>query len=130
MVVEGTLDALAVAGAALRLAIAGRVCPVTQSGRELSDHQVDVVAGLHPASPVLMFDGDPAGRDSTGRYLKAFAARGHRAVAVTLPRGEDPASLLAGRGWRDLADLLRGVTPRQRPVPGGGLPTMAPELVP
>ncbi len=130
MVVEGTLDALAVATAALRLGVASRVCPVTQSGRELSDHQVDVVARLRLAPPVLMFDGDPAGRDSTARYLKAFAARGHPAVAVTLPQGEDPASLLAGRGWRDLADLLCGVAPRQWPTPGGDLLAMAPELVP
>jgi len=130
VVVEGTLDAFAVATAALRLGIAGRVCPVTQSGRELSDHQVDVVAAMDPSPPVLMFDGDPAGRDSTERYLKAFAARGHRAFAVTLPQAEDPASLLAGRGWRDLADLLRDVAPRRRPAPGSDLPAMAPELVP
>ena len=48
VVVEGTLDAMAIAVAAVRSGTAGRFCPLTQSGRELSAYQLDHVLDLHP----------------------------------------------------------------------------------
>ncbi len=45
IVVEGTLDAMAIAVAAIRAGQASRFCPVTQSGRELSMLQFDQVIG-------------------------------------------------------------------------------------
>jgi len=98
VVVEGTLDAMAIAVAAIRTGQAGRFCPVTQSGRELSRTQLTQIIGLHATTPVLAFDGDSVGRDSAYRDCLAAAIRG-RAVAVTVqPDNHDLASWLAGRG--------------------------------
>jgi len=98
IVVEGTLDAMAIAVAAIRSGQADRFCPVTQSGRELSDIQIRRVIDLHPTRPVLGFDGDAAGRDSAVRYERAFVALGRHAVVSTLPAAHDPASWLAAHG--------------------------------
>lgn len=43
-----TLDAMAIAIAATRTGQADRFCPVTQSGKELSEAQLTAVLGLHP----------------------------------------------------------------------------------
>jgi DNA primase len=98
IVVEGTLDAMAIAVAAIRAGRADRFCPVTQSGRELSDTQVRKIIALHPSRPVLAFDGDDAGRDSAGRYEQMFVAAGRPAIVSALPAAHDPASWLAEKG--------------------------------
>jgi DNA primase len=98
IVVEGTLDAMAIAVAAVRSGQADRFCPVTQSGRELSDAQVRKIIALHPSRPVLAFDGDDAGRDSAGRYEQTFVAAGRPAIVSALPAAHDPASWLAENG--------------------------------
>ncbi|MST32119.1 hypothetical protein GHK86_05185, partial [Acidimicrobiaceae bacterium USS-CC1] len=105
VVVEGTLDALAIAVASVRAGTAERCCPVTQSGRELSAVQVRSVLRLSQRPPVLALDGDSAGREATSRLLGAFAAAGVRPTVVSLPEGEDPASLLARDGLRSLRSL-------------------------
>lgn len=98
VVVEGTLDAMAIAIAAIRTGQAERFCPLTQSGRELSPTQMERVIGLHPSTPVLGLDGDPAGQESACRHAMSAATQG-RALAVTvLPDGHDPASWLAEQG--------------------------------
>jgi DNA primase len=98
VVVEGTLDALAIAVAVIRAGRADAFCPVTQSGRELSRLQVDRVLRLHSNPPVIAFDGDAAGRESTDRVGRTALARGVRVLSANLPDGEDPASLFAERG--------------------------------
>jgi DNA primase len=98
VVVEGTLDAMAIAVAAIRAGLPTRYCPVTQSGRELSDHQLGAVLAMHPGPPVLGMDGDGPGRDSNARLALAAARRGRAVIVTTLPEGEDPASWLAKRG--------------------------------
>ena len=105
IVVEGTIDALAIAVAAVRAGTAERCCPVTQSGRELSAVQVRSVLQLSRRPPVLALDGDSAGREATARLLVAFAAVGVRPTVVSLPEGDDPASLLARDGLRSLRSL-------------------------
>ncbi len=103
VVVEGTLDAMAMAVAAIRSGQADRFCPVTQSGKELSATQLARVIEMHPGAPVLGFDGDRAGQDSAYRHALAAARQG-RAVAVTvLPGDHDPASWLAQCGDHGLA---------------------------
>jgi DNA primase len=103
VVVEGTLDAMAIAVAAIRSGQADRFCPVTQSGKELSAVQLARVIDMHPGTPVLGFDGDRAGQDSAYRHALA-AGRHGRAVAVTvLPGDHDPASWLAQCGDHGLA---------------------------
>src|SRR5262249_9358290 len=56
VIVEGTLDAMAIAVAAIQCGLSDRYCPLTQSGRELSARQLDHVLALHPMPPVVAFD--------------------------------------------------------------------------
>jgi hypothetical protein len=98
VVVEGTIDALAVAVAATKAGSAQSYCPVTQSGRELSDAQIRRILALQHAAPVLGFDADTAGLDSAFRYALAFAHDQRAAVVTRLPLGHDPASWLAQQG--------------------------------
>jgi DNA primase len=107
VVVEGTLDAMAIAIAAIRSGQADRFCPLTQSGRELSSTQMAYLLELHAAPPVLAFDGDAAGQDSAYRHSLAAARQG-RAVAVSvLPDDHDPASWLAEYGDEGLSAWVR-----------------------
>lgn len=98
IVVEGTLDAMAIAVAAIRSGVPHQFCPVTQSGRELSAQQVQYVLRLHPSPLLISFDGDMAGQDSNRRLAAAVSARGRDAIVVDLPAEADPASWLAERG--------------------------------
>jgi DNA primase len=120
VVVEGTLDAMAIAVAAIRVGRAGRFCPVTQSGRELSALQLAQVIGLHHNSLVLGFDGDAAGRDSAYRHSLAAALRGRQAAVTVLPDQHDPASWLAEQGDDALAAWDQAGLPgtsREPPMP-------------
>jgi len=108
IVVEGTLDAMAIALAAIRTGQADHFCPVTQSGKELSKAQLSAVLGLHPNLLVISFDGDAAGRESAGRLSPRVTEYGRKAVTVALPDGHDPASLLAERGMTTVAIFAAG----------------------
>jgi len=125
VVVEGTLDAMAIAVAAIQAGSAQLFCPVTQSGRELSTEQLGHVLGLHGAAPVIAFDGDGPGVDSNVRVAAAAAERGREALVVILPDGHDPASWLAAAGPSGIAAWSRARTALPagavRPVPAGGL---------
>jgi DNA primase len=118
IVVEGTLDALAIATSAFRAGKAGLFCPVTQSGRELSEHQIRHIISLHPAAPVLAFDSDPAGTNSAFRYALCFATCGKAVTIAHLGQGHDPASWLAEHGSRALSAWSRNNhTSWDRPTP-------------
>lgn len=108
IVVEGTLDAMAIAIAAIRTGRAGCFCPVTQSGKELSEVQLATVVGIHPTPPVISFDGDAAGRGSNERIARTATERGHGVSVVTLPDDHDPASWLADQGDAGLAMWVPG----------------------
>jgi DNA primase len=107
VVVEGAVDALAVAAAAILSGAGAYLCPVTQAGRELSAHQVAAVLALHPGRPVIALDGDAAGREGAQRMERAFMAAGRPPLRLDLPEGEDPASWLASRGTVGLMDVIR-----------------------
>jgi DNA primase len=107
IVVEGTLDAMAIAVAAIQVGRSDWYCPVTQSGRQLSPDQLRYVLNLHSQPPVVAMDGDQSGLDSNARLASAIAALGRRANVVALPWGEDPASLVAKRGKEGLAHFGR-----------------------
>ena len=62
VVVEGTLDAMAIAVAAVRRKATDGFCPLTQSGRELSEFQVGSILKLHAGSILISFDGDAPGQ--------------------------------------------------------------------
>ncbi len=124
VVVEGTLDAMAIAVAAVRSGRAGQFCPVTQSGRELSVDQLEQAVSLNSGPLVLAFDGDAAGRESARRHAMAAVRLGHAVSITTLPADHDPASWLAERGTNGLrawvvADALGPGRPLPKPVPAG-----------
>jgi len=118
VVVEGTLDAMAIAVAAIRSSRADEFCPTTQSGRELSSSQLATVAAL--ATPiVLAFDGDTAGRDSAMRHARTAIRSGLPAWVTTLPGNHDPASWLAHREGAGLYawDVTAHHARLPRPIP-------------
>lgn len=98
LVVEGTLDALAVACAAVHRREERRLCPVTQSGKELSAQQIRAILTGHHGPIVIAFDGDPPGQESTRRLRMRFRNQGFDTESVALPEGMDPASWLAREG--------------------------------
>ena len=102
-VVEGTLDAMAIAVAAVRSGTAGQFCPVTQSGRELSAKQLEQAVSLNDGPLVLAFDGDAAGRESARRHAMTAVRLGH-GVFGHHPAGRSRPGLLAGGKRRQGAE--------------------------
>ena len=94
VVVEGTLDAMAVAIAAVRSGQTDRFCPVTQSGKGLSDVQLGQVIRMHPGPLVIAFDGDIAGKEASERLFRACRMRGREATVIRFPANHDPSSWL------------------------------------
>ena len=107
VVVEGTIDALALAAAAIATGATSRICPLTQSGRELSPRQVSEIVREHRGRPVLMLDGDAAGAEAMTRLCQAFTVAGRPPIQVDLPAGDDPASWLCQRHPSSLGRLLQ-----------------------
>jgi hypothetical protein len=88
---EGTLDAMAIAPAAIRADCSDEFCPMTQSGREMSWSQLAVVSA-HAKPIVLAFDGDAAGRDSAVRHASAAIHSATPIWVSILPGDHGPAS--------------------------------------
>jgi DNA primase len=107
VVVEGVIDAMAIAVAAIRVGRSDWFCPITQSGRELSPTQLRYVLSLHDKPPIIAMDGDEPGRSSNARIQAAAAPLGHQVLVARLPDGEDPASWLAQKGPSGLRALER-----------------------
>jgi DNA primase len=99
VVVEGALDALAIAATA---ALGGELsifAPTTTSGVTVSAVQAQAVLALHPKPPVIALDGDRAGREGTDRWLRALCIERSRPALVSrLPDGVDPAEWLQHQG--------------------------------
>jgi DNA primase len=103
IVVEGVLDALAIAAAAARAGELAMFAPATTSGVTVSGVQARAVLALHPKPPVIALDGDQAGREGTDRWLTALCVeRGRTALLTRLPDGTDPAEWLQHQGVRGL----------------------------
>jgi DNA primase len=99
VVVEGVLDALAIAAAAAAGGELSMFAPVTTSGVTVSGMQARAVLALHPRPPVIALDGDQAGREGTDRWLTALCVeRGRTALVTRLPDGVDPAEWLQHQG--------------------------------
>jgi DNA primase len=120
VVVEGVIDAMAIAVAAIRVGRSDWYCPITQSGRELSAKQLRYVLSLHDQPPLIAMDGDETGRSSNQRLVAAGANLGRQVLVAPLPDGQDPASWLAGRGPSGLAAFERASL--GRPTPAGSMP--------
>ena len=99
VVVEGAIDALAIAATAARGGELSMFAPATTSGVTVSGVQARAVLALHPKSPVIALDGDRAGREGTDRWLAALCIeRGRPALVTRLSDGVDPAEWLQHQG--------------------------------
>ena len=99
VVVEGPLDALAIAATAADADLADRVIPVSANGTAVSGPQAAQVCALAPAGIVLALDGDDAGRAGTERWLDALTLQRHRLPKVAArPTGSTPLT-----GWPSAA---------------------------
>jgi len=110
VVVEGAIDALAIAAAAARTDQLPLFTPATTSGVTVSAVQAHAVLALHPKPPVIALDGDRAGREGTDRWLQALCIeRGRPALVTRLPDGVDPAEWLQHQGDSGLRAFDRRV---------------------
>lgn len=104
VVVEGALDALAVAAAAATAGWADGFAPCTTSGVTVSAQQARAVLALTAGLPVIALDGDHAGTDGTERWVTRLCIEMRRPVLVTrLPDGSDPADWIADHGLAGLS---------------------------
>lgn len=108
VVVEGVLDALAIAAAAARHGQTAMFAPCTASGVTASDAQVEAVLGLHAKPAVIALDGDTAGAGGTDRWLRAICLQRSRPALVSrLPGNIDPADWLQLHGDSGLTAFER-----------------------
>jgi len=124
VVVEGVLDALAIAAAAARGDQLAMFAPATTSGVTVSGVQARAVLALHPKAPIIALDGDQAGREGTDRWLAALCVeRGRTALVTRLPDGVDPAEWLQHQGARGLRAFdRRGYIANTTDAPTPALP--------
>ena len=98
---------------------AAEFLPVTQSGLELSEAQVERIIAMFSGRPVLAFDGDDAGRDSAAGYFRASSL-------VPEGRYRSPCSAMGTTrplGWRRPAG--EHCPPGQRTASGHAGPSRA-----
>ncbi|MFC6042708.1 toprim domain-containing protein [Nocardioides hankookensis] len=99
VVVEGTLDALAIAAAAAAAGMSEHFAPVSQSGLNLTRAVAQRVAAISARPPIVCGDPDPSGQAATARWATSTMTGLHREVlAVTLPAGMDPLDWLRREG--------------------------------
>jgi DNA primase len=105
VVVEGVLDALALAACAASAGV--DLTAVSPYGVALTAaHRASVYAQT-ASPPVLCADGDAAGREATFRWVLDMTFEGRETVAVTLPHPHDPADWLAEHGIAGLCAFIR-----------------------
>lgn len=96
VVVEGVIDAIAIATAAAQIGRTAMYAPCTTSGTAVSAAQARQVLNLCDNPPVIALDGDTAGAQGTLRWLSAITNDQSRDAHVTrLPNGFDPADWIA-----------------------------------
>ena len=121
VVVEGPLDALAVAAAAATSGRLAQFWPCTANGVSVSPAQARRVTTSGAAKVVVALDGDTAGAEGSQRWIDAVC-RGQRrpAMLTRLPDGLDPADWLAQHGVTGLAAFDPAATSSDpRPVQPG-----------
>jgi len=106
IVVEGVMDAIAIAAAAAQCGELGRFAPVTESGCAGSTRNVERALAMHPKPPVICLDGDAAGAAGNQRWI-VRAASLRRPVLVTHLPGCDPAEWIRECGADGLAAFDR-----------------------
>jgi DNA primase len=92
IVVEGFIDALAIAGAGT---VSDPLFPCSTGGIAVSPRQASEVASLTTRPVLLALDADPAGRAGTERWQRRLAPLNRSTRTIQLPQGKDPAALFA-----------------------------------
>ena len=106
VVAEGYMDVIALHQAGF----AGAVAPL---GTALTEEQLVELWRLSP-EPVLCFDGDAAGAKAAERVITLalpLLQPGYSLRIASLPSGEDPDSLVRGRGAKAFASVLDNARP-------------------
>jgi DNA primase len=106
VVVEGYMDVIALAQAGFPQAVA----PL---GTALTEDQIQELWKLAP-EPILCFDGDAAGQRAAARAADRalpLLKPGRSLRFVQLPAGDDPDSLVRGKGPAALRAILEGAQP-------------------
>jgi len=112
VVVEGTLDALAIAAQAARIGLGRKYAPVSASGLRLSDLQLTAVLAISPSvPPILAADGDAAGAAANRDWATRIARMGAESMVTNWPAGHDPASWIAHYGWEGLVSITQPYQP-------------------
>jgi len=88
IIVEGYFDVISLH----QIGVKNAVAPM---GTSLTENHAKIIK-RHTESPILMFDGDSAGRKATIRSAGLFLQRGIEPLVVQLPQGEDPDSMAKG----------------------------------
>lgn len=105
-VVEGYLDAIALAEAGIEAVVASLGTALTETQIKLAWQLAD--------EPVLCFDGDRAGRAAAGRALERIVpllAAGKSFQILTLPEGKDPDDVVREGGAKAFATLAARAMP-------------------
>jgi DNA primase len=111
IVAEGYMDVIALA----RAGMAEAVAPL---GTALTEAQIALLWRMAD-EPILCFDGDNAGMRAAARAAERalpHLAPGKSLRFVSLPKGEDPDSLIRARGAAAMEDVLAGAMPLDRMV--------------
>ncbi|WP_370188415.1 DNA primase [Qipengyuania sp.] len=101
IVVEGYMDAIALANAGIREAVAPLGTALTENQIELLWRQVE--------RPILCFDGDNAGQRAAMRAIARVLPMlrpAHSLAIVRMPAGKDPDDLIREKGVAAIEDLL------------------------
>jgi DNA primase len=103
LVVEGYFDVLALHRAGFTAAVATCGTALTADHAQLLKRYADKVR--------LIFDEDAAGRQATFRAMDVLLPAGLAVSVVAMPAGEDPDSLLKGKGEAGFRDCLAAARP-------------------
>jgi hypothetical protein len=106
VVVDGSLDALAIAAVA-QAALPAKYAVVRESGTANSPEQLHKVMAIGGRAHVLTSDGDPTGQGANTKCSTALALCGREPAVDSCEQGEDPASWLQKLGIARLTPLSR-----------------------
>ena len=104
--VEGYIDVIAM----VRAGFPATVAPL---GTALTEEQLALMWGMAD-EPVLLFDGDDAGRRAAYRAVDLALPQlkpGKSLLFATLPEGQDPDDLVRVGGWTAVEDVLAAAQP-------------------
>jgi len=103
ILVEGYFDLISLWASGIKNVVA-------TLGTALTRSQVDLL-GRYTKKVAAVFDPDEAGRKALSKSMELFLAGNIQAMAVILPEGYDPDSLVRAKGREKMEELLAGAQP-------------------